>query len=73
MTVNEEMRVPYVSKELCMYLREAYSLPNVLHRLGANGIAKEGQAASALGVAMGINSVIERLEAINAQQEGDNA
>lgn len=73
MTVNEEMRVPYVSKELCMYLRETYSLPNVLHRLGANGIAKEGQAASALGVAMGINSVIERLEAINAQQEGDNA
>ena len=56
-----------------MYLRETYSLPNVLHSLGANGIAKEGQAASALGVAMGINSVIERLEAINAQQEGDNA
>ena len=73
MTVNEEMRVPYVSKELCMYLRKTYSLPNVLHSLGAIDIAKEGQAASALGVAMGINSVIERLEAINAQQEGDNA
>ena len=73
MTVNEEMRVPYVSKELCMYLRKTYSLPNVLHSLGAIDTVKEGQAASALGVAMGINSVIERLEAINAQQEGDNA
>ena len=72
MTVNEEMRVPYVSKELCKYLRETYSLPNVIHRLKVTDIVNEGQAASTLGAILGINSVIERLEAINAQQEGDN-
>ncbi len=61
---NEEMKIPYVSKELCEYLRETYSLPNTLHMVN-----QADSPASAMGVIYGINSVIERLEAIQVQQE----
>lgn len=64
---NEEMKIPYVSKELCEYLRETYSLPNALHMV--NQADSPASAMGAMGVIYGINSVIERLEAVVAQQE----
>ena len=65
MKFSDEMRVPYVPKEVCEYLRDTYSLPHVLYQVtGAD-------SAMALGMMVGINLMIERLEAIVAQQEGD--
>lgn len=64
MTVNDEMRIPYVSKEICKYLRETYNLPVVL-----NQVVTAKNADIAMGMMLGINEVIERLEAITIQQE----
>lgn len=64
MTINEEMKIPYVSKELCQYLRETYTLPMVLHQS-----FNMKNADIAMGLMYGINTIIERLEAIQAQQE----
>lgn len=64
MTINEEMKIPYVSKELCQYLRETYTLPMVLHQS-----FNVKNADIAMGLMYGINTIIERLEAIQAQQE----
>lgn len=64
MTVNDEMRIPYVSKEICKYLRETYNLPVVL-----NQVITAKNADIAMGMMLGINEVIERLEAITIQQE----
>lgn len=65
---NEEMKIPYVSKELCEYLRNTYNLPNVLYQVVGKVEGTE-DSAFALGMMMGINTAIERLEAIAAQQE----
>lgn len=70
MKFNEEMRVPYVPKEACEYLRNIYSLPNVLYQITGKVESSE-DSAMALGMMVGINMMIERLEAIVAQQEGD--
>ena len=70
MKFNEEMRVPYVPKEVCEYLRNIYSLPNVLYQITGKVESSE-DSAMALGMMVGINMTIERLEAIVAQQEGD--
>ena len=67
MTINEEMKIPYVSKDLCQYLRETYTLPMVLHQS-----FNVKNADIAMGLMYGINTIIERLEAIQAQQEEDN-
>lgn len=67
MTINDEMKIPYVSKELCQYLRETYTLPMLLHQS-----FNVKNADMALGLIYGINTIIERLEAIQAQQEVDN-
>lgn len=64
MTINEEMKIPYVSKELCQYLRDTYTLPMVLHQS-----SNVKNADIAMGLMYGINAIIERLEAIQAQQE----
>lgn len=64
MTINEEMKIPYVSKDLCQYLRETYTLPMVLHQS-----FNVKNADIAMGLMYGINTIIERLEAIQAQQE----
>lgn len=64
MTINEEMKIPYVSKELCQYLRETYTLPMILHQY-----FNVKNADIAMGLLYGINTIIERLEAIQAQQE----
>lgn len=64
MTINEEMKIPYVSKELCQYLRETYTLPMILHQS-----FNVKNADIAMGLMYGINTIIERLEAIQAQQE----
>ena len=67
---NEEMKIPYVSKEVCEYLRNIYSLPNVLYQITGKVESSE-DSAMALGMMVGINMTIERLEAIVAHQEGD--
>ena len=67
MTYNDEMKVPYVSKELCAYLRETYKLPTVLRNINA-----ECTGDTTVGYLVGVNEVIERLEAIQVQQEEDN-
>jgi len=67
MTYNDEMKVPYVSKELCEYLRKTYNLPTVLHNVNAECTGDE-----AVGYLVGVNEVIERLEAIQVQQEEEN-
>lgn len=64
MTVNDEMRIPYVSKEVCKYLRETYTLPVVLSQ-----VITTKNADIAMGMMVGINEVVERLEAITVQQE----
>lgn len=65
---NEEMKIPYVSKEVCEYLRATYNLPNVLYQVAGKVEGTEDYAL-ALGMMMGINMTIERLEAVVAQQE----
>ena len=67
MTINEEMKIPYVSKELCQYLRETYTLSMLLHQS-----FNVKNADIAMGLMYGIDTIIERLEAIQAQQEEDN-
>ena len=64
MTINEEMKIPYVSKEVCKYLRDTYTLQAVL-----NHVHNVKNADIAMGIAYGINEIIERLEAIQVQQE----
>lgn len=64
MTINDEMKIPYVSKEICKYLRETYNLPVVLSQ-----VVTTKNADIAMGMMVGINEVIERLEAITVQQE----
>ena len=70
MEFNSERKIPYVSKEVCEYLRNIYNLPNVLYQVAGKAEGTEDYAL-ALGMMMGINMTIERLEAIVAQQEGD--
>lgn len=64
MTINEEMKIPYVSKEVCKYLRDTYTLPMVLDL-----VHPAKNADIAMGTMFGINLLIERLEAIQIQQE----
>lgn len=64
MTINEEMKIPYVSKEVCKYLRDTYTLPMVLDL-----VHPSKNADIAMGIMFGINLLIERLEAIQVQQE----
>lgn len=69
MKFNDEMQVPYVSKELCEYLRKTYSLQMMLQNTAK---MQDGHAEFAMGSLYGVNEVIERLEAIQVQQEEDN-
>ena len=71
MKVDNEMRIPYVSKEICRYLRDTYSLPNVLTDTGTGRTMGVQDSSFTLGIMVGVNKAIERLEAIVAQQEGD--
>ena len=64
MTINEEMKIPYVSKEVCKYLRDTYTLPTVIYL-----VHPTKNADIAMGIIFGINMLIERLEAIQIQQE----
>ena len=67
MTVNDEMKIPYVSKEICKYLRETYSLPALLCMCTST----KKSADVSLGFMLGVNEVIARLEAITVQEEND--
>lgn len=61
---NMERDIPYVSKELCAYLRERFSLPNLMRTLGS-----EPNAERTLGAMIGTNTLIETLEEIQIMQE----
>lgn len=54
---NNDRDIPYVSKELCVYLRDAFSLQNCLSQ------------DRHLNEMKGINHVLEYLEAIQWEQE----
>lgn len=64
---NEDNRIPYVSKELCKYLRHELSLSSLLVKMKGN---LNGDRA--LGFMTGVNMVLELLEAIQVRQEEDN-
>lgn len=61
---NMERDIPYVSKELCAYLRERCSLPHLMHQYG-----NEPNAERTLGAMIGVNTLIETLEEIHIMQE----
>ena len=61
---NMDRDIPYVSKELCAYLRERFSLPNLLH-----DIDDDTPADRILGSFAGANAIIEVLEEIQIMQE----
>lgn len=61
---NSERDIPYVSKELCVYLRERFSLQNLLMEGGG-----DMKAERYLGYIAGINALICELEGIQTMQE----
>lgn len=61
---NMDRDIPYVSKELCKYLRERFSLQNLMHRHNASE-----NADRAIGAMIGANALIEHLEEIQLMQE----
>lgn len=61
---NMERDIPYVSKELCVYLRERFSLQNLMHQYG-----DAPNAERTLGAMIGANALIETLEEIQILQE----
>lgn len=62
---NMDRDIPYVSKELCAYLRERFSLPNLLRAIED----EDATADRSLGALEGINLIIEELEGICTMQE----
>ena len=67
---NMDRDIPYVSKELCAYLRERFSLLNCL--LNFSRLTQENDTATLYGAMRGVNLVIESLEEIcNMQEERD--
>lgn len=62
---NSERDIPYVSKDLCVYLRERFSLPNLLYDLEDD----DTPAERILGTFLGVNAIIETLEGIQTMQE----
>ena len=62
---NMDRDIPYVSKELCVYLRERFSLPNLLRAIED----EDSTADRSLGALEGINLIIEELEGICTMQE----
>ena len=61
---NNDRDIPYVSKELCVYLREQFSLQNLLA-----GVEEDESAERILGGFLGINYVLSHLEGICVMQE----
>lgn len=59
-----ERDIPYVSKELCVYLRERFSLQNIMQDFDGDEPAER-----VLGSLAGINTIIEFLEEIQIIQE----
>lgn len=62
---NMDRDIPYVSHELCSYLRQRFSLPNLLRATKD----ADANADLSLGVLEGINLIIEELEGICTMQE----
>lgn len=61
---NSERDIPYVSKDLCVYLRERFSLQNLLM-----DVCGDMKAERCLGYIAGINALISELEGIQTMQE----
>lgn len=62
---NSERDIPYVSKDLCVYLRERFSLQNLLYDLEDD----DTPAERILGSFLGVNAIIGTLEGIQTMQE----
>lgn len=62
---NNDEHIPYVSKELCEYLRNRYTFPVVLDEATGEKI----NANTSLGYMKGVNAVLEFLEALQREQE----
>lgn len=62
---NSERDIPYVSNDLCVYLRERFSLQNLLYDLEDD----DTPAERILGTFLGVNAIIETLEGIQTMQE----
>ena len=62
---NSERDIPYVSKDLCVYLRERFSLQNLLHDIDDD----DTPAERIMGSFLGVNFIIETLEGIQTMQE----
>lgn len=63
---NSERDIPYVSNDLCVYLRERFSLQNLLYDLEADD---NTPAERILGSFLGVNAIIETLEGIQTMQK----
>ena len=63
---NSERDIPYVSKDLCVYLRERFSLQNLLYDLEDDD---DPPAEPILGSFLGVNAIIGTLEGIQTMQE----
>ena len=61
---NSERDIPYVSKGLCEYLRERFSLPNLMSLTSSTS-----NDARTIGAFKGIDTVIGALEEIQIMQE----
>ena len=61
---NSERDIPYVSKDLCVYLRERFSLQNIVRDFD-----DKARADRIIGSIAGVNSIIETLEEIQTMQE----
>ncbi len=61
---NSERDIPYVSKDLCEYLRERFSLQHI-----ARDFDDKAPADRILGSIAGVNNIIETLEEIQLRQE----
>ncbi len=67
MVDNNDMRIPYVSKEVVKYLRDHYALQHLLHDTKHEASSNDER----IGFMMGVTNVIDFLEAIVREQEGE--
>lgn len=62
---DDELKVPYVDKKIVDYLKEVYTNRELLN------MVKNDEAEMALGFMYGVQHVIDRLNVIVHNQEGD--
>ena len=60
------MRIPFIDKQVVEYLKEIYSLENIVPQL--TRLSNDGNK---VGFVLGVQEVLGRLTAIVKEQEGD--